>query len=269
MDWLVVAVYAGWGLVSGALVPEGIRLLPEPEDAPAAPPEATPEPGPEAATEGSSPEEVVPDPQSRQKTEHVPGGRPKELYRDIARMRGMRVGSALAAALLSGVIGVELGFSWAGLLWAVLVPIGVALSVIDWHTMLLPTWIIGHAYAVVLLVLSAATFFEQDFGAFIRAALGWLIAGVTYFVLWLIYPRGMGYGDVRLSGVLGLGLGFLGWGPLLTGIYSGFLLGGIIGALLSALRLFDRKSYPFGPFMLVGALVGVFFGADVAAWYWR
>ena len=63
----------------------------------------------------------------------------------------------------------------------------------------------------------------------------------------------MGFGDVRLSGVLGIALGQLGWGPLIVGVYSGFLLGGVIGGLLSALRLVDRKGYPFGPFMLVGA----------------
>ncbi len=248
MDWVALAVFAGWGLVSGALVPEGIRLLPEP----------APD-GQEA--EGSDEAEGAPETREPR--------RAKELYRDLARVRGLRVGSALATAAVSGLLGAELGFSWAGLLWALLAPLGVALSVIDWRTMLLPTWIIGHAYAIVLLVIAAATGVEADLGPLIRAALGWLIAGATYFVLWLIYPRGMGYGDVRLSGVLGLGLGFLGWGQLFTGVYSGFLLGGVLGALLSALRLFDRKSYPFGPFMLVGALVGVLYGADVAAWYWR
>jgi leader peptidase (prepilin peptidase)/N-methyltransferase len=241
VDWLSLAVFAGWGAISGAAVPEGIRLLPEPAP--------TPRPEEDSADAPPPPAE-------------------KELYTDLARARGLRVGSAVATAVVSGAVGVGLGFSWAGVLWAVLAPIGVALAVIDWRTMLLPTWVIGHAYAVVLIVLAAATAFDHDLGPLMRAGWGWLIAGATYFVLWLIYPRGMGYGDVRLSGVLGLGLGFLGWGQLLTGIYAGFLLGGVIGAVLSTLRLFDRKSYPFGPFMLIGALIGVFFGADVAAWYW-
>ena len=77
----------------------------------------------------------------------------------------------------------------------------------------------------------------------------------------------MGYGDVRLSGVLGIALGYLGWAELLTGVYAGFLIGGVGGLLLSALRIVDRKAYPFGPFMLVGALVGVLAGPYVAAWY--
>jgi leader peptidase (prepilin peptidase)/N-methyltransferase len=77
----------------------------------------------------------------------------------------------------------------------------------------------------------------------------------------------MGYGDVRLSGVLGIALGYVGWSELLTGVYAGFLLGGVGGLLLSLLRLVDRKAYPFGPFMLVGAVVGVVAGPYVGALY--
>ncbi len=73
-------------------------------------------------------------------------------------------------------------------------------------------------------------------------------------MLWFVYPRGMGYGDVRLSGVLGIALGLPRLGAqLVLGIYAGFLLGGVGGLLLSLLRLVDRKAYPFGPFMLAGA----------------
>ena len=74
-------------------------------------------------------------------------------------------------------------------------------------------------------------------------------------------------GDVRLSGVLGLVLGYLGWGPLLVGVYAGFLLGGVGGGLLTLLRVVDRKAYPFGPFMLLGALVGVLWGSSIGELY--
>ena len=61
--------------------------------------------------------------------------------------------------------------------------------------------------------------------------------------------------------MLGLALGWLGWAELLVGIWSGLLLGGVLGGLLSvALR---RRDYPFGPFMLLGALVGVVLGQPV------
>jgi leader peptidase (prepilin peptidase) / N-methyltransferase len=77
----------------------------------------------------------------------------------------------------------------------------------------------------------------------------------------------MGFGDVRLAGVLGLALGLLGWGQLALGVYAGFLIGGVGGLVLSAARLVDRRAYPFGPFMLLGALVGVLFGGEVVEVY--
>ena len=58
----------------------------------------------------------------------------------------------------------------------------------------------------------------------------------------------------------GLALGYLGWSEWVVGIYGGFLLGAVIGGVLSLLKVVDRKGYPFGPFMLVGALVGVVVG---------
>jgi leader peptidase (prepilin peptidase)/N-methyltransferase len=65
---------------------------------------------------------------------------------------------------------------------------------------------------------------------------------------------------VRLSGVVGIVLGYVGTAELVVGVYAGFLLGGIGGALLSLLRIVHRKNVPFGPFMLVGALAGLLAG---------
>ena len=77
----------------------------------------------------------------------------------------------------------------------------------------------------------------------------------------------MGFGDVRLSAVLGLALGYLGWGELLVGVYSGFLVFGVPGLVVAVVRR-DRQllrtAFPFGPFMLVGALVGIALGP----WVW-
>jgi leader peptidase (prepilin peptidase)/N-methyltransferase len=148
-----------------------------------------------------------------------------------------------------------------------LAPVGVALAVVDWRTRLLPTKLIAPSYGIVIGLVLLAAWLDHDLGALERAGWGWLVAGGTFFALWFVYPKGMGYGDVRLSGVLGIALGYLGWGELLTGVYAGFLLGGVGGVLLSTLRIVDRKAYPFGPFMLLGAVVGILVGPYVAAWY--
>jgi leader peptidase (prepilin peptidase)/N-methyltransferase len=240
--WATGGVMALWGFVAGLLVPTLISRIPEP----------APEDPITAEEEGESP---------------VEQGDPKELYADIARLPRLRLGSAIASALIAGIVGAHLGWTWASVAWGFLVPVGVALAVVDWRTRLLPTRVIAPSYVVLLAVLSVATLVESDIDPLIRAGWGWLIAGGTYLLLWFIYPKGMGYGDVRLSGVLGLALGYVGWGEMFTGTYAGFLLGGIGGALLSGLRIVDKKAYPFGPFMLVGALLGVLVGGDVAAWY--
>jgi leader peptidase (prepilin peptidase) / N-methyltransferase len=191
---------------------------------------------------------------------------PKEPYVAVASLPRLRWKAATAAALAAGLVGARTGWSWALLLVAYLVPVGVALAVVDWRTRLLPTKVIAPSYVVVvvLCVVAAAL---GDGGDLARAGWGWLVAGGTFLLLWVVYPKGMGYGDVRLSGLLGLALGFLGWGPLLVGVYAGFLLGGLGGAALTMLRLVDRRAYPFGPFMLLGAVVGVLAGDWFAAFY--
>jgi leader peptidase (prepilin peptidase) / N-methyltransferase len=89
-----------------------------------------------------------------------------------------------------------------------------------------------------------------------------------YFLLAVAKPGGMGFGDVKLAGLLGLYLGFAGWSALAVGAFAAFLLGGVVGLALIAGRLASRRSaIPFGPFMLAGAACGLAFGAPVTGWY--
>jgi leader peptidase (prepilin peptidase)/N-methyltransferase len=236
-----------YGLIAGMVVPALIARIPEPE--------------PEAATS----EDVV----EADATVSVepPVEEEKPLYADIARSRGLGAKAAVATAVVAGAMGAAVGWTPALGFLLYLAPVGVALAVVDWRTRLLPTKVIAPSYLAVGALVAVAAWAEQDLHALVTAGLGWLVAGGTFFLLWFIYPRGMGYGDVRLSGILGMALGYLGWSELFVGIYTGFILGGVGGLLLSLLRLVDRKAYPFGPFMLVGAVAGVLLGPYVAAWY--
>jgi leader peptidase (prepilin peptidase)/N-methyltransferase len=137
----------------------------------------------------------------------------------------------------------------------------VALAMIDIDTHTLPNSIVLPGYIVGILMFTAASVIGGDYTALIRAGIGMAALGAIYFVIALIYPGGMGFGDVKLAGVLGLFLGWTGWGSLVIGGFSAFLLGGLFGIGLIIFRGAKRKSgIPFGPWMLVGAWLGVFFG---------
>lgn len=82
------------------------------------------------------------------------------------------------------------------------------------------------------------------------------------------YPGGMGAGDLKLAGVLGLVLGYLSVAALLVGAAAGFVFGAVVGVLLMATGAASRKTaIPFGPFMIGGAVFAIFAADTIAAVY--
>lgn len=193
----------------------------------------------------------------------------KQSYQDIAAGPGLPRRSVLICTVIGALVGGAVGLDWALLFLIPLVPVAMALALIDWRTRLLPTRIIAPTYyALIPLVVIAAVASDEPRLLLVRAAIGWAVMGGIYVLLWVVYPAGMGYGDVRLSGILGIVLGYLGWGQLALGGWSGFLLGGVGGVLLAALKVIDKRHNPFGPWMLIGALVGILAGPAFAVWMW-
>lgn len=136
--------------------------------------------------------------------------------------------------------------------------VAVRLSVVDIRSHLLPNRIIFPACAAAGPVLVLACLLAGDPGAAVRTVLAALALGAFYLGLRLLHPAGMGLGDVKLALLLGLYLGFLGWGHLLYGTVAAFLLGGIWGVGLIMTRRGNAKTQiPFGPFMLGGALAAM------------
>jgi leader peptidase (prepilin peptidase)/N-methyltransferase len=245
------------GGVSGGFVPALIARVPEPDPEPA---EQAAERGTETGSDGITAAEDEAD-FSR------PFDEPKEPYADVAALPGLRWKTALVSAVALGAIGARTHWHPILLVFAYLVPVCVALSVIDWRTRLLPTWLIAPSYYVVAALCVLASLLTGDWAALENAAIGWIAGFGFFFLMNLVFPAGMGYGDVRLSGVLGMALGWVGLGPLILGLYTGFVIGGVGGALLSGLKVFHRKHYPFGPFMVVGAWLGVAFTPLLATAY--
>ncbi|NEM91203.1 prepilin peptidase [Galbitalea soli] len=149
-----------------------------------------------------------------------------------------------------------------------LTAISVALALIDLETHRLPNAIVLPAYAVGAVLLGAAALVGGHWDALLRGGAGVVALAALYFVLALVSRGGMGLGDVKLAGVLGLYLGWSGWGSLLVGAFAAFILGGVFGmALIVSRRAGRRSGIPFGPWMLAGAWIGIFAGDQLWTGY--
>lgn len=165
----------------------------------------------------------------------------------------------------------RLGLSWLLPACLYLVAVSMALALIDLDSHRLPNAIVLPSYVVVVVLLALASWNPgqtSDWGAFARALIGGAVLYGVYFTLMVVYPAGMGFGDVKLAGVLGLYLGWFGWGALIIGGFAAFLLGGAFGVALLLTHNADRKSgVPFGPWMILGAAAGLVAGRPVLEWY--
>ena len=146
--------------------------------------------------------------------------------------------------------------------------ISVALAVIDLDTQRLPDSIVFPAYPVAAVLLTAAALTAGEPERLLTMAIGAIGLFAAYFTMASLYRGGMGFGDVKLAGVIGLYLGWLGWGPLAVGAFGAFLFGGLFSLVLVMTRgATGRTAIPFGPWMIVGAWVGIFAGEQIATAY--
>lgn len=229
--WAVLACALA-GALGGLAVPRLIAWCPEPAHDPAENPDDYPD--------------------------HVP-------FAQLAARPGLAVRSAVACALAAGVLGLVLDGSWA-LLWLVpLVPVCCALTVIDYVTWYLPTRLIWTAAVVVAVLVVAATAIVADPAVLAWAAGGFLVLGGYYGFMRLLSPRAMAGGDVRLGALLGLALGPLGAGVLLVSVLAAAVLGvlGMVPMRRSGTMI--RRRVPYGPFLVLGALLAVVVGQVLSA----
>jgi leader peptidase (prepilin peptidase) / N-methyltransferase len=174
----------------------------------------------------------------------------------------------LVCGALFGALGARFAGSWALPAYLVLAAALVALSAIDLEHYILPNRIVYPLVPTMIVLLGIASLGDDDFAAFRRALAAGVVAFVVFFVLHLISPRSMGFGDVKLAFVLGLALGWLSWSEVLLGLFLGFAYGAVVGVVLLALRLRDRKqALPFGPFLAAGALTAILVGDAIITWY--
>ena len=249
---LLGLLVAGLG---GLLVPALIASVPEPAPKEPKEPEELEDP-PEADAPLADPSADEP---------------PKVLYADLAARPGLGWRGALASATSGALVGAATGLDWP-LLWLLpLIPIGVALAVIDWHTQLLPRRIVVPATLAAILLVVVVGLATDQRDALVRALVAMVVARSFFWVLWFARSAGMGFGDVRLAAPIGLVLGWLGWGAVTIGLWFSFLsfaLPAIVVVLARRDRTLLKRSFPFGPFMLFGALVGLVWGTPLAERMW-
>ncbi len=147
------------------------------------------------------------------------------------------------------------------------VAIGVALALIDLDTHRLPNAIVLPAYPISAALLGSSAAFSGQLQPVLTALAGFALLGGLYLVLALVKPDGMGMGDVKLAGVIGLFLGWLGLPALAVGAIAVSLLGGIVAAVMLLAGKSGKHAVPFGPILLSGAWVGILFGDPIAVAY--
>lgn len=141
----------------------------------------------------------------------------------------------------------------------------VVIFLYDLKHYIIPDVIIYSAIAVVLLFRIAEVFI---FGGtdIISALISAVAASMFFFIIWLV-SRGkwMGFGDVKLAFFMGL---FLGWPNILVALFLAFLIGSLVGLVLISLGKKKFKSeVPFGPFLIIGTFLALFWGREIVNWY--
>jgi leader peptidase (prepilin peptidase) / N-methyltransferase len=184
---------------------------------------------------------------------------------------------AVATAVVLGAFAVHFGPDPALAAFAFLGIGLVAITAVDLERQLVPVRLLYPTLGVVSPLLVVAGFADHRSSAILHALAAGVGAFLIFLLIHLVQPRGMGFGDVRLSGLVGGATGWLGtgWrgglGHMAVTLFSAFLLGAIVGVGLIALKGYGGKArLPFAPFLAAGAVVSVLWGSPVVhAWLGR
>ncbi len=135
---------------------------------------------------------------------------------------------------------------------------GVLLAVVDAQHHLLPNRVVVPSTGIGAVLLLVAALADRGTDALLRAVLGAAVLFAVFLLLALISPRGLGMGDVKLAGLVGLYLGWIGWGAVVVGAAAGFVIQALVAVvLLAGRRIGLRGELPFGPALLLGAALAI------------
>lgn len=163
--------------------------------------------------------------------------------------------------LAAGLIGLMLwafGIDWVLVSVIPFVAFLAAMTVIDLRELRIPDKLTKPAAIAAVPLLALSMLSDYDDISLIRAFLGALAMGAFYFILFFIYPAGMGFGDVKLAPIIGAQVGFFGWIPEVRALIFAYLVVGPVAILLLIFgRARMKTGFPFGPFMAIGAILAL------------
>ena len=184
---------------------------------------------------------------------------------DAGHGRAAAVPLAALAGLVCGLLAWRLGPGLDLLAFLVLAVAGITLAVVDARTMRLPDPVLLVTLCTGLALLGMESLALGDFTPYRRALFGGGILAGYHLCVAMVSRGSLGMGDVKLAGVIGLHLAWLGWGVLVTGAFLAFLSAGLVaGGLMVAGRVRRGTRLPFGPWLLMGALGGVLCGEELS-----
>jgi leader peptidase (prepilin peptidase)/N-methyltransferase len=155
------------------------------------------------------------------------------------------------ALLVTGVRPAAVAFAWAA-------GAAVVLGSVDLLVHRLPDRVTFPAYGVCAVAFLVDAAVLDEWGPLLRALAAAVLAFAVAAAAAAVSPEGLGFGDVKLLGLLGLVLGWAGWGVLLTGVFLGLVAGAVVSLVLLATRRTGwRTALPFGPPLLAGAVAAL------------
>ncbi len=195
-------------------------------------------------------------------------GETKPPYSVLARWRHLPVAAGLAVAGCWGVLAWRIGPDLVLPAVLYLSAAGVLLVYVDLRVRLLPDAVVLPSYPVVGALLTLAAVLSGRWGNLLWALAGGAVLWGFLALLGLLAPSGMGFGDVKFGGVLGLCLGWFGLASVLVGTLFAFVLGGVVSlGLVASGRARLKSAIPFGPFLFAGFLLALLAGDGLAHWY--
>jgi leader peptidase (prepilin peptidase)/N-methyltransferase len=193
--------------------------------------------------------------------------RPLPPARTLAATR-LQILTIVATVVLFAGAGLRFGADWVVPGYLVFFVCLVSISVIDSQRQIIPNYIFYPTIFASVPLLALAALIQGDWDRFGQAMLGATLAWLALFLIHMISPGGMGFGDVRLAFVLGLFLGWISLSHVVTGLFLGVVIISVVGVVLAVLRLRSLQEHiAFGPFLAVGSTLAVYFGESIIRWW--